>query len=275
MSRYSGLQERVVTGVIGGALLILVVIFGGRAGVALLAAIISLGMLYEFIEISFSLPDKSEKRIALMGVAWLVAFVNFWIPRAEYELLLISFFGLFSYFLFTADRHKGPAFHAHFKELIYSIFGLFYLGFLPLFLILLRDYPNGVHWMLLFLITVWAGDTGAYYFGSRYGKRKLYPVISPKKTVEGAIGGIGSGFVIALIYKLLLFRSLSWGGATFIPVLIGAVSQVGDLCESFFKRAFDRKDSGSILPGHGGFLDRFDGVVFSLPIMYGCMRIFG
>jgi phosphatidate cytidylyltransferase len=129
--------------------------------------------------------------------------------------------------------------------------------------------------MLLFLITVWAGDTGAYSLGSRYGKRKLYPVISPKKTVEGAIGGIGSGFVIALIYKLLLFRSLSWGGAIFIPVLIGAVSQVGDLCESFFKRAFDRKDSGSILPGHGGFLDRFDGVVFSLPIMYGCMRIFG
>jgi phosphatidate cytidylyltransferase len=274
-ARHSELSKRVATGVIGGAALLALIIFGTRVGVALLAALLSLGMLYEMIEMTFALPDKAEKRVVLLGISWLVAFVNFWVPRAEYELLLVSFLGLFTYFLFSAERHRGEPLLAHFRELIYSIFGLLYLGFLPLFLPLIRDSANGVHWTIVFLLIVWAGDTGAYFAGKKYGHRKLYPLISPKKTVEGGLGGLAAGLVVALLYKLIFFQAMSVGAAFVISLVVGTVAAVGDLCESFLKRAHDTKDSGTILPGHGGFLDRFDGVVFSLPVMYGCIRIFG
>lgn len=276
MKLSSELSKRVATGVVGAIFLLVLIVFGGRVGVALLGVALSLGMLYEFVEMAFTLPDKAEKRMVLLGVTWLVAFVNFWIPRAEYELLLITFTGLFTYFLVTAERHKvSPFLTGHFQELMYAIFGLLYLSFLPLFLPLIHDSAFGMHWTIVFLLVVWAGDSGAYFAGKKYGKKKLYPLISPKKTIEGSIGGLLSGLVIILIYKLAFFRSMSWAAVVAVPVFVGVLSQIGDLCESFLKRAFDKKDSGAILPGHGGFLDRFDGVVFSLPIMYACIRIFG
>lgn len=268
------LQKRVATASAGAAVLILLVTWGGRLGTAFLAAVISLAMLYEYCEMTLELPDRAEKRLVLLGTGWLVAFINFWIPRAEYELLLVTFFGLFAYFLFTVEKHEGPAFDVHFRELISSVFGILYLSFLPLFLVLIRDMPSGGNWTIIFLLIVWAGDTGAYFVGKKYGKKKLYPVVSPKKTFEGALGGLALGWVVTFLYKIILFRSMGWGAVIVMPLLVGVFSQVGDFCESFLKRAFHKKDSGSLLPGHGGFLDRFDGVLFGLPIMYGLVRIF-
>ena len=86
---------------------------------------------------------------------------------------------------------------------------------------------------------------------------------------------MAAGLTCTILYKLLLLREMSWLGAIVTPLIVGATAQAGDLCESYLKRAFDRKDSGTILPGHGGFLDRFDGVVFSLPIMYACIKVLG
>lgn len=267
------------TGVIGAVAMILMILFLGRIGVSLFAALLALGLVHEYSQIVFQLPDRSEKKIVLLGTTWLIAFTSFWLPRVEYDLLLISFLGLFTYFLFTADRYKGPDrasdFSLHFKELVFAVFGLIYLGFLPLFFPLLRESIHGAQWLILFLLIVWGADTGAYFVGKKWGKRKLYPVISPKKTIEGAIGGIGSSILVTLLFKLLVFQKLPFGAVLVVPVLVGVVSQVGDLCESFFKRSFNVKDSGSILPGHGGLIDRFDGVLFALPIMYGCVKIFG
>ncbi len=274
MSTHVDLPKRVITGVIGGATLLAVVLWGGRLGVGLLGVGLSLGMLNEWIEITFTLSDKPEKRWVLLGFAWLVAFSNFWIPRAEYELFLILFVLLFSYFLFTAERHSGPALTSHFQELVYSVFGSFYLVFLPLFLVLLRDLSHGVDWTIFFFLLIWTEDTAAYFVGKKYGKRKLYERISPKKTIEGGVGGLAGGVVFSLLYKVVIFRSMPWLSVLFIPIFVGALSQVGDLCESFLKRAFNKKDSGAVLPGHGGFLDRFDSFVFSLPVMYACVRIF-
>ena len=85
---------------------------------------------------------------------------------------------------------------------------------------------------------------------------------------------MATAWIVTLLYKLILFRGMPWAAVIIVPPLVSATAQAGDLCESLLKRAFDCKDSGSLLPGHGGFLDRFDGVVFSLPIMYACIRIF-
>ena len=89
------------------------------------------------------------------------------------------------------------------------------------------------------------------------------------------IGGLAGGLLATILFKLVFFHEMKWSAALIIPLVVGVVAQVGDLCESFFKRAFDKKDSGSILPGHGGFLDRFDSLIFCLPVLYGCIRLFG
>jgi phosphatidate cytidylyltransferase len=158
---------------------------------------------------------------------------------------------------------------------MYSLFGLVYLCFIPLYIPKIYESAHGTEWVVLFLFIVFSGDTGAYFAGMKFGKHKLYPTISPKKTVEGAIGGIASGMLITLFSKLVFFKSLHWSSIVIFPLFVGSVAQVGDLCESFLKRSFDCKDSGSILPGHGGFLDRFDGVVFSIPVMYACIQLLG
>ena len=275
MAQQTELQKRVLTGLIGGALFLAILIFGDKAWVSLLAALLSVGMLYEYVGMFLSLPDAAEKRFGLLAGAWLVAYVNFWVPGMCFELLVTCFLGLFGYFLFTAPRHQGSDFQTHLRELVYSIFGYVYLVFLPLLLPSLRVGARGLHFVILFFLIVWAGDTGAYFAGRKYGKRKLFPVISPKKTQEGAIGGLLAGLGVTLIYKLAFLPSLHWTGVVIMPLVVGVTAIIGDLCESFLKRAFDKKDSGSLLPGHGGLLDRFDSVIFSLPVMLACSRIWG
>lgn len=270
----SELRKRVIVGAIGATALILLILFGGWVGICVLTLVISLGMVNEFSYMAFSLKDQVEKRYALLCLTWIVGLGNMISMRSEYELLTFCFLGLFSFYLFTADLHSEADFFAHFKELMHSVFGVLYLVCMPLYLTRIQASTNGVRWTLLFLLIVWAGDSAAYFVGKKYGKTKLYSLISPKKTYEGATGGLLAGILIAFFFKILFFRAMPWLAVFFIPVLVGVVSQIGDLCESFLKRAYGKKDSGSILPGHGGFLDRFDGVVFSAPVMYACIRIF-
>lgn len=269
------LHKRVLTGVGGGLILLLLILFGGWLGVFFLTTVLSLGMVYEYTDMAFELPDRVEKRYALLCIAWFVGVVNLLLPQMEFELFVFSFLGIFSYYVLFAWRHEDANFLLHLRELAYSVFGLLYLVFLPLYLPRIYETGSGWHWTLVFLFINWAGDTGAYFVGKKYGKRKLYPRISPKKTLEGAAGGLACSFAVTLLYRLLFFKGIPWLGVLFIPLVVGAAAQLGDLAESFVKRSFGRKDSGVILPGHGGILDRFDGVVFSLPVMYACIRIFG
>jgi phosphatidate cytidylyltransferase len=271
----SELQKRVLTGALGGLLLIAVLVFGGVYGAYLVALVLAVAMTYEFSGILYSLRDRNEKRWAMLLLSWVAVCLAFLMPGMELGLFAFCFIALNTYYMLTAGRHEGTAFAAHFREQMGSVFGLFYVVFLPLFLPMISLVSDGVKWEILFLIVVFAGDTGAYFGGKKWGKHKLYPQISPKKTVEGAVAGLASGWVLTIIYKVVAFHAMSWGSALIMPLVVGAVAQAGDLCESFLKRAFDKKDSGSLLPGHGGFLDRFDGVVFSLPIMYACIKVLG
>ncbi|MGK5082560.1 phosphatidate cytidylyltransferase [Bdellovibrionota bacterium FG-1] len=268
----SELSKRVSTGVVGGAFLLALIIWGGWIGIFVLTVILSLGMLFEYAKMTLTLSDQVEKRYALLCVSWFSSWVLFLVPRSEFETLIFCILGLFLYFLLTAWRHTGAAFTTHFNELALSVLGLIYLSFLPFFLPRIHQAVNGIEWTIVFLLIVFAGDTGAYFTGKKYGHTKLYPVISPKKTREGAMGGLAAGYVLALIAKLTFFREMPWAAVFVTPGLVGVMAQLGDLCESLIKRAYHTKDSGSILPGHGGFLDRFDGVVFSLPVMYACIR---
>lgn len=148
-----------------------------------------------------------------------------------------------------------------------SILGFFYVGLLPALAYRILDIPHGMTWFLTMLAVVFAGDTFAYLTGMMWGNKKILPKISPKKTVVGSIGGlVGSGIAGALAGTFFLSHVPIWS-LVFVAVGTGIVAQLGDLFESMLKRVANRKDSGSIMPGHGGVLDRLDGVLFGAPIM--------
>lgn len=131
---------------------------------------------------------------------------------------------------------------------------------------LLRGVPQGHVWLLVALLTVWAADTGAYFTGRRFGRRKLAPSISPNKTVEGMLGGLAAGVLVAVAASPLAGAGLDRLPLVALVALVAAgFSVIGDLVESLLKRHVGAKDSGDWLPGHGGVLDRLDGVLAALP----------
>jgi phosphatidate cytidylyltransferase len=144
-----------------------------------------------------------------------------------------------------------------------------YVGMLAGSLVRLRnDFPEGSKLVFFLLLVVWLGDSGAYYVGKKLGRHKLSPRISPKKTVEGLIGGISASVITAVIIHFTFFPKFPLLHAVIAGVVLSFAGVVGDLAESMWKRSADVKDSGTLIPGHGGFLDRFDSILFTAPILY-------
>ncbi len=127
---------------------------------------------------------------------------------------------------------------------------------------------KGIEWILFLYATVWMSDTLAYYIGKKFGKKRLYITVSPNKTVEGAVGSVIGGILAGLLMGLLVLKNVNLYILMAFGLVIGAISIVGDLVESLLKRDANIKDSGSIIPGHGGFLDRIDSALFAGVVLY-------
>jgi len=154
--------------------------------------------------------------------------------------------------------------------------GMLYMGWMLSHWVLMRnsgDWP-GRDWVLITLLSTFAVDTTAYFVGRAFGKHKLAPNISPGKTWEGAIGGLTAGMAAVIILSLALGVEIGYGPLIIIGVLIGTIAQVGDLAESKLKRVTGVKESGAIIPGHGGILDRLDSVVLTGVVVYYCLEWF-
>jgi phosphatidate cytidylyltransferase len=152
----------------------------------------------------------------------------------------------------------------------HTLLGALYAGaFLP-HLIWLRAQPDdsGPAWILFILAVSMGGDSAGYFAGKFLGRRLLMPSVSPKKTIEGSIGAVGGNLIAAAVVKVLLLPAIEWPEILILAIVAGALAQVGDLCESLLKRAFGAKDSGWLLPGHGGILDRADSLVFPTVLVY-------
>lgn len=149
-----------------------------------------------------------------------------------------------------------------------EIQGIVYIPFFLSFLVLLRNSPDGANFVVWLWIIIGISDTGAYFVGSKFGRRPLAKHVSPKKTVEGAIGGLGAAALTGLVYSLIFIDDVPFLMAILFSVVTAASGQLGDLFESALKRAGGIKDSGTLLPGHGGVLDRIDGVIFAAPVAY-------
>jgi phosphatidate cytidylyltransferase len=157
-----------------------------------------------------------------------------------------------------------------------QIQGMIYIPLLLAFLVMMRHQPYGLTWVFYLLCIIFSGDSGAYYVGTYWGKHKLNPRVSPGKTVEGALGGLAANIAFGAAINFfadclpwgLAMPKLPWGWAVLFFIVVGATGQLGDLFESQLKRAANVKDSGKILPGHGGMLDRIDALLFAAPVAY-------
>ncbi len=161
-------------------------------------------------------------------------------------------------------------------RVVMQVMGVVYLSVPMALLVMLHQDPIGNTWILFMFVLVFLGDTGAYYAGTFFGKHKLLPQVSPGKTIQGSIGAMLATVVAGCLVNLALPHlpwqmdraSLPWGLAILFFIIVSICAQAGDLFESLLKREAGIKDSGVIFPGHGGLLDRVDGVLFALPIVY-------
>ncbi|GAB6180680.1 phosphatidate cytidylyltransferase [Desulfotomaculum defluvii] len=142
-----------------------------------------------------------------------------------------------------------------------------------IFFFLTRELENGFLWILLLLTATWASDTFAYFVGKSFGKNKLAPILSPKKTVEGAMGGVVGSIITTCIFALYI-PEVSVIFLITLGIFIGITALLGDLVESALKRQAGIKDSGQIIPGHGGFMDRFDSLLLTAPLVYYSVKLF-
>lgn len=154
------------------------------------------------------------------------------------------------------------------KEIAYAALAFFYIPFLLMHLILLRQTTYGVQWLFVIMLIVMTNDSAAYYTGCTFGRHKLYPLVSPKKSIEGAIGGVFGSICGTMLARYTFFPQLTLADALLTAIFIGILGQTGDLFESLLKRSFGVKDSGAIFPGHGGVLDRMDSIIFAAPATY-------
>lgn len=256
---------RILTALLGVPLVIGLTYVGGWAfGLLLLAAaLVAQHELYGLMAAGGLHPHRAFG-LAMGALLGLRVFLPQSVPLAFVVLLVFL-----ACIPFLAEDRSRPG------SLAATVFGAIYPTTLLTFLIDLRTARGPevgdveAFWLTLAtLLLIWATDTFAYYVGRSIGRRPLAPKVSPKKTWEGTIGGAVGALVVAVVLKVMVLDFLAWGHVIVLAVLCGGVSQLGDLAESRMKRAVGVKDSGTILPGHGGLLDRFDAMVLAAPCVY-------
>jgi phosphatidate cytidylyltransferase len=258
--------KRWITGLIALPFLIYLVYVGGILFL-LLICFACLCSLWEYYRIVIS----TEHRTTSGAIIWWGYIVGLSIivaahaagPTSLLVLLALNLIvvGLISVFIYKSD----PAVVDIIQK---QVQGIVYIPLLLAFLVFIRRGPEGMVWIFLLLGIIFAGDTSAYYAGTYFGKHKLSPAISPGKTIEGAVGGLAANLLIGTVGKLLFLPHLPWVYAILFFLAVGIAGQVGDLFESELKRSSKIKDSGGILPGHGGILDRIDALLFASPVAF-------
>jgi phosphatidate cytidylyltransferase len=175
--------------------------------------------------------------------------------------------GLIFFLFIRAIGSPGP-FDRRVNQASKQLLGFLYIAVFLAQFILMRKFPSGQLWILFTLVAVFSGDTTAFYVGRAFGRKKLAPAISPGKTVEGGYGAVAGSVAGALLFKGLFFSQVPFLHALILGLGVGVFGQLGDLWESVLKRSAQVKDSGTLIPGHGGLLDRIDSVLFAGPFVY-------
>ncbi len=235
--------------------------------------------LFEFFSLTKKLELKADAGIAYLGAAALVVAFIFDAPAKAPDLLLLTLALFVAAVLITQTFRFQKDFSKMLGGVGVTILGVLYVVFLGGFLIATRvgfeNVPGlSTKLLLFFLVVLFGSDAGAYFAGRAMGKHKLAPAISPGKTVEGLIGGLIAAGAFAALCTWLFFPELPYKWAVPLAVVMAAVGVLGDLTESAMKRGSKTKDAASILPGHGGLLDRLDSLLLNAPILYYFARFY-
>jgi len=263
------LSLRLVSGVLFVPLLVFLAWTGGLAFLSLVAVQVTLGLI-EFYDMMRGRGLRPYRRLGVLAALALL-----WVcyePRVPY----LGFLTTAVLLLVLALELRRPEARQRVEDIAVTCFGVLYVGWLSAHLVLLRELPwtagtsyrDGAAFVLLAFFVTWSCDTGAYAVGRSFGRNRPWGRISPRKSVEGSIGGLVMAVVAALVARSWFAPFLALRDALALGFLVGVFAQVGDLVESLRKRDARHGDSSDLIPGHGGVLDRFDSLFFAAPAVY-------
>lgn len=256
------MKQRVITAVLS-FLVFVPIVYTGSWLLEITVALLGIISLFELFRM------KGNSLFSIEGIIAIIGLLLILLPSDRLPWLTVIYstdilFYICGLLLLVATVFSKNKFT--FDDAAVSILGAMYIGYGFKYFVLVRS--ESLALLLLALFIVWSTDIGAYLFGRKFGKTKLAPSISPNKTIEGSLGGIISAIIVSTLFLLIHPLHFSWPWGILLTVLISISGQLGDLVESAFKRHYQIKDSGKILPGHGGILDRFDSILFALPVLH-------
>lgn len=257
-------KTRLLSGILLVIIALVTIITGGDVLFATILAISLIGMteIYKILEVNNKL---------LGGVGYAAAIVYFALLRFERTdlitmLTIIFLISLMAVYVFAYPKYRS-------EHIMLAFFGLFYVAFMLSYVYQIRMLEQGAFLVWLVFLCSWGCDTCAYCVGVLFGKHKMAPVLSPKKSIEGGVGGVVGAALLGAIYAVAINKFAQGTDANVLQYALicgvgGMISQVGDLAASAIKRNHDIKDYGKLIPGHGGILDRFDSVIITAPIIF-------
>lgn len=251
--------KRILTGVVGVPLIIFC-IFGPQFMMYILTCVI-MGMLHYEME-QMQRKDTGVNLLIFDIINFIVSVLLYFFVTENLAFLLTVLITL----VILETIFVYPFISV--KEAYFLVFSNLYCSWLPLHILKVHQMENGAWLLMGAFILVWVCDSGAYFSGRFMGKHKMSPKLSPNKTIEGALGGIAITIVVGVILQHFVFISLSTYSAAILSGIIAIAAIIGDLFESYLKRSYGVKDSGNILPGHGGFADRFDSFIIVIPLYF-------
>ena len=260
--------KRWITALILAPIVLWILIKGNTLFFAILISVVAIFAIREYLRIVFGNDEEPiSNTIKLISYIVSMALIISACLGSWEILFLILAMNLMALSIFVLSRFAGN--HAIFDIISKQVLGVVYIPVSLSLLIFIKELDGGTFWIIWLLAVIFASDTGAFYSGTFFGKNALAPNISPNKTIEGSVGGIAASMVAGFIFCQCFFHDLSLSFLT-IPgsFLLAIAGQIGDLFESAMKRASSIKDSGRILPGHGGMLDRIDGLLLAIPVFY-------
>ncbi len=268
------LRLRVVTGVLFVPLLVLMARAGGLVWWSLVALQVTVGLaeFWGMMRRKGLAPYRLLGHLAGIGTLWWT-FRPHW-PHLDFLVTAVVLLTL-------AFELRRPEQRQRVENMAVTLFGVLYVGWLSAHLVMLRelpwragtDYADGARYVLLAFFVTWSCDTGAYAFGRLFGRVRPWAAISPRKSVEGAAGGLAMAVVAAWVARAWFAPFLSLGDAIAVGLLAGVFGQVGDFVESLLKRDSREGDSSQFIPGHGGVLDRFDSLYFAAPVIFYYLKV--